>query len=519
MFSVKDFVNLKEINTANVLTCINILNQYPIEYIAVIETPVDNFVRKNELVLTTAKGCDTDTTLFNYLNDIYNSEAAAAVIARPNNDLMLSKKTITYFEERKFPIIIIPWEIRFSDLLEIVFKKIRDNTLLEINFYEEIQSTLLKSYLNNEDLLQATNILSQNFKCDVAILDINFELRGYSNPKFLNYYNWPALNLISIDSNEQNYGYIFFLLNDDSHHYNSSLIQRYIINCLTLWFDREWMIYATHQNAKDNFVTKLTQENLKSSKSLDSHALLLGFNLNLPYTCLVGKLINTNIEKHVNLDDWIYDKWLSVQELIINTARKIHLKVMFTYHDNVLIIYLENSKINSEQKITAFLNDFESFFKVNYPDVLFSWGISNINDDLYTFKDKYENAKLAQKLCENNKGQITRFTYESTITYHLINSLYQNENVSDDLYNLIAPLVDYDSSYGLELMKTLKIYLQTRNASQTAQQLHLHRQSLLYRLNKIEQLIKLSLKDYNNIFLLEMALRLHYDYLDKEMAS
>nr|WP_281419503.1 helix-turn-helix domain-containing protein [Bacillus alkalicola] len=46
------------------------------------------------------------------------------------------------------------------------------------------------------------------------------------------------------------------------------------------------------------------------------------------------------------------------------------------------------------------------------------------------------------------------------------------------------------------------------NVSQTARALNLHRQSLLHRLRNIESLTQLSLVDSDDLFLLELSVRL-----------
>ena len=516
MFTVEDFCNLEEVMTPQVITAHNLIHKKTIDYITVIETPVEDFVRKNELVLTIAKGCNSEETIFNLINEIYLSGASAIVIARPNNNFKPSDKIKSYFEEKNFPIIIMLWEVRFADVLDIVLKNIRDNTLVEIKFYEDIQSQLLKSYLNNEDLSSATKILHTHFKSDVAILDINYDIRGYSNKRFLNYNSKQFIsnNLIAIQSDEKSYGYIYFETDRNSININTSLFHRYFLNCLILWFDREWIIYTTQQNAKDKFVAKLTKNNLESIHELSTQAILLGFNLDLPYTCIVGKLQFNN--KDIELDDWIHDKWQDIQELILTSARTLSLKTMFTYKDNSFIIYLSYDRKNPQDKIHQFLDIVEDNFLKIYRNNSFTWGISEINGKLYNFESKYENAKLAQKLCTNHSHGINRYTYKNTIVHSLINLISQDNNITQDLYDLIVPLIEHDKKSSTELVRTLKIFLQTNNASLTAKKLHLHRQSLLKRLDKIESITKLSLKDYESLYLLETALRLHYNFSEEK---
>ena len=62
-------------------------------------------------------------------------------------------------------------------------------------------------------------------------------------------------------------------------------------------------------------------------------------------------------------------------------------------------------------------------------------------------------------------------------------------------------------------MKTLTEFIKSNyNTSLTARNLHLNRQSLLYRLKKIEMLTQLSLSDRRDLLLLEIFTRIHSDY-------
>lgn len=61
---------------------------------------------------------------------------------------------------------------------------------------------------------------------------------------------------------------------------------------------------------------------------------------------------------------------------------------------------------------------------------------------------------------------------------------------------LVEPLVEHDRERRSDLVKTLKVYFDTgANASEAADRLFLHRNSMLYRLSRVEKLTGLNLKD------------------------
>ena len=72
---------------------------------------------------------------------------------------------------------------------------------------------------------------------------------------------------------------------------------------------------------------------------------------------------------------------------------------------------------------------------------------------------------------------------------------------------LIEPLVAYDQERRSDLIRTLKVYLAAgANASEAADQLFLHRNSLLYRLARIGELTDLDLKDSQARLALQLGL-------------
>src|SRR5699024_11813285 len=72
----------------------------------------------------------------------------------------------------------------------------------------------------------------------------------------------------------------------------------------------------------------------------------------------------------------------------------------------------------------------------------------------------------------------------------------------------LKTFVDYEKKREMELIDTFIAYdNQNGNVSQAARVLNLHRQSLLYRLRKIESLTNLSLDNPDDVFLLNISIK------------
>ncbi len=71
--------------------------------------------------------------------------------------------------------------------------------------------------------------------------------------------------------------------------------------------------------------------------------------------------------------------------------------------------------------------------------------------------------------------------------------------------DLVKPLEAYDREHGSDLIRTLRAFF-AANASETADNLYLHRNSLTYRLTRISELIGLDLKDHRARLALQLGL-------------
>ena len=72
----------------------------------------------------------------------------------------------------------------------------------------------------------------------------------------------------------------------------------------------------------------------------------------------------------------------------------------------------------------------------------------------------------------------------------------------------LKPLLDYDLKHGTELVKTLEVYFNNcRNSVNTASDLFIHRNTLLYRLEQISKILDLDLNNNEQVLIIQLALK------------
>mgnify|MGYP005849495339 CR=1 FL=1 len=103
-------------------------------------------------------------------------------------------------------------------------------------------------------------------------------------------------------------------------------------------------------------------------------------------------------------------------------------------------------------------------------------------------------------------GQVTCFA--DLGVYRVLFALKDNPDLADFCHENLSALLEYDAKNGTELLRTADAFFAHRaNLQATANALFLHRNSLAYRLRRIEEVSGLDLDDFEDRFRLQLALK------------
>jgi purine catabolism regulator len=105
-------------------------------------------------------------------------------------------------------------------------------------------------------------------------------------------------------------------------------------------------------------------------------------------------------------------------------------------------------------------------------------------------------------------------TVESpTVTYEdasPLPALHSQEEAQALVSRVLGPLIEYDEANGTDLVASLASFLATQRSWQRcAERLHVHRQTVIYRMRRVEQITGRTLSETEDISILWLALRAH----------
>jgi len=122
-----------------------------------------------------------------------------------------------------------------------------------------------------------------------------------------------------------------------------------------------------------------------------------------------------------------------------------------------------------------------------------------------SFSQAQEALSLAQTMFAGDRV----LPFSDLGVYRLLCRLQASDELEEFYSQTLAPLLQYDAVHGTELTSTLEAYFAHQgNVSQTAESLYLHRNSLLYRLERISGITGMDLSDADDCFSLQLALKI-----------
>lgn len=142
-------------------------------------------------------------------------------------------------------------------------------------------------------------------------------------------------------------------------------------------------------------------------------------------------------------------------------------------------------------------------------------GISQPFESLTMARDAYANALniaiLARRLCDSKS--LIRF--EDYMFLHVINVCSKSINLEGLCHPGVLRIREYDKAHGTSFYLTLQCFLDNAlNSSLTAQDLHVHKNTLLYRLEKIRHLADIDFSDGETVFHLQFSIKV-IDFMQK----
>jgi len=310
-------------------------------------------------------------------------------------------------------------------------------------------------------------------------------------------------------------GYLSLLDKEGNFDYLDRMVLGQAAPIVALEFARERDRSEVEGRYAAEALMDVLQGNYSQAEEMIARARLLGFDLSLPQIVAVFELPSRepgDPAGHIQqqwqgrlrselLRDWP-TCWVS------GDARRVIVLLPVAEHDIHREREDEQAALTRLERAQArYLSG--NAYNGNQPR--FSGGIGRVARTIAAIPQSFQQAQQALEIGSRLFGDGKIHSFAHLGIYRLLFHLYEHQELVQFYQETLGPLVDADTRNNHALIETLENFFRYNgNLSETAREMHLHRNSLLYRLGRVEELLGRSLEDPELRLSLQIALKIRH---------
>lgn len=506
------------------------------------------WVHEGEFLLTTAYFFEKENDIRaqkELLNVCYDKKLAGIGIKISPYLESLSPEIIFLANELNFPIIDIHYSIPLADIMMSTFKEIFNKQASLLERIEHIHEKFMTVMMEGKGLDEIVKVVHENIKNPV-ILVMNFsnetlehlydsdieiragllrevnefyapnniknKLKRLDEDKVLINGRYVKRMIMPIIIRDHIYGHLFsWSTNMPLGGFDLAIIES-ASTTIGLSILQELSVKEVEIRYRSEFFEDLISLDTKRKRKALDRARF--FNLIEDNQYLI-EVISCSMkwdnseedeEKSINyIRDFVNTMVPSVEELMNNF--KLEGLVSTKVNGMQILMGFENEK-PVKKRIREFNNKLLELLNKKSKNIEFKMGIGRIYQDLENVNKSFQDALRAVRIGKAiTNNEIIAF--DELGIFKILSQDLLNDELEDFYNTTLKPLVDYDNKKSTELVKTLEVYFKnTGNLTRISEQLFAHYNTVLYRINRINEITRMNLDDPNHRLNLEIALKI-----------
>lgn len=507
-----------------------------IHFVDCMEIPdISPWLHKNELMITTGYSIKNDPEACLRLLRELNQVGAAGIALKTRYIGEITQSMIDTANELGLPMIELPQEIAFIDVITPIMKEIVNNQNRQLELSLQISERFIATGLKSDGFSSMAETLVEIIHRPVAIFNADFTLitaalSGQSNidasfeemlclikktpPQFVVEKINDRLERFQCSNGFQVLRQKIFMKNS---------ICGYIIVSAPETFDELYTIALYHAangvgiefsklETKDknerifdnNLFIDLLTKNFKYEEEAVSRCKMLRWP-NLPF--VIGTLDIVKFERHI-------EKMQEEEILQLKSQITKFIRSFFSAYDIRLAV------VSKSDSFTIITPDFATHLEAVYEKLIkviqnqflveVTAGISNPCMAYLDFEQHYNETRDAIKIARGLRHKSSVLNINDVLLERDLLHAISDGYLAGYSRKILNPIIEYDRLKQTNLLELLEVY--TNNLGKkntTSRELFLHRNTLSFKLNKIEELLALDLCDSKNIIKLHAAIKFY----------
>lgn len=281
-------------------------------------------------------------------------------------------------------------------------------------------------------------------------------------------------------------------------------------NICSIQFIKQKLVLDANEQARNTFMGKLLVKNIEDKESILQYANLFQWDIYQPHRVVsLSIAIDESEVLGLNLLEQT-EKAMIVWDYITNRIDMEYKGVLMApFNEEFLFLVPIKEAKNKERFWREFCLSVKRATSSSPVKCEVYLGIGSKVESLVQYYNSYEQSYQALNVVESRFKEKGYELFEELGSYTILHYL-DNPVVDMFMSTQLGVLLEYSESKNIDLFNTLRTYLQNNgNAKSTSEELFIHRSSLNYRLERVENLLDVNLNDSEVRFNLMMAYKLY----------
>ncbi|MDO5409582.1 MAG: PucR family transcriptional regulator ligand-binding domain-containing protein [Lachnospiraceae bacterium] len=517
----------------------------PITGINIMDNPdTVPWLKQNELILSTGYIFSSTDIYKTIIRSLHEKDCCGLGIKMNRYMDVLPSEMIEQADELGFPIFSIPFSSTMEQIVNLVYRQMFSNEMSESERMMTLYKNITEAALKRHSILPVLESISAAVKTPVFLTNAGFELLEYYIPGnqdlsfpfsyskdsdslfsqvdsiFLQneYRNNPLpvrKHTVSFDKQIHTYilfaiiyqksllGYLICMEGDQPFSsFEYELISNlHSVLCIT--FIKNTIQTEGQQIDRTSFFNELLSGTLKTDQEIEPLCHRYDFDFLSPRICAAIHIDHYHEMSIARQKPFLRKIIASMRQVLTEN----HIEFTYTIHDSNLVVFLFLQEIDSSRRMETACTCITGIIRHFHAEAIYlTAGLSCCMSHASTIFTCYIQSIRALELGKKLHPQDICFCYSEDRIYHILSSAFTTSQLLELYTNILKPLDDFDMKNDSNLSETLHQYFQNgMNIAKTAKTLYIHRNTMIYRMEQIQEIINFNSKNADDIYLLQTA--------------
>lgn len=483
-----------------------------ISSVSVMDAPdIYQWLRGGEILITTGYLFKDNLDFLSFLvQKIYEAGAAALFIKIGRFIKELPRDVKLLAEQLNFPIVFMPIQCAFTDVINPVLSKIIWEQAEVIEYSNQIHKRFIDLTIQGKGIREVVITVSELLKKEAVYYDMiskKMYRRDSEMPEEISEDNMrQEYTLFPIIYEDKTYGYMGIKGRSISMNDYEGIIIEHASTVVQLYIQREISNMQIEKRYRDSFVRDIIYHNINNRDEIVRRGRNFGWNLEGSYRVAVISIDQWK-KNYMEGETYIADKKASaILETAVAYFKAWLPGLIYTAFSHYMVLLvrededIEGQYVQLSHKIMRMVQD-------QHKETI-SVMLGTLKKDIYEADKSFQEAQYAMNMAYifGEKEQV--LFYDNLGIYQLLDKLKGDNNMKQFSNNRLHPLEEYDKYHDSEYRKTLEGIIDNNwNLKQVAEKEFMHYNTIKKRYHKLEEILGVDFENMSERMGVELAIK------------